>query len=116
MTSERPSALSRTVPAKSLITSFFERAFYAACPTWVIRVIDAVQAHVLAREHQASTKTADLAQPGVSKRRLYNWKARYGGMVVSRIRKREYRAEQILEAAALTFFCRCPCGCDVAQY
>jgi len=34
------------------------------------------------REHEAAAKTADLAHKhGVSEGTLYNWKAKYGGMV-----------------------------------
>ena len=36
------------------------------------------------REHEAGTKTADLARKhGISEATLYNWKAKYGGMDVS---------------------------------
>jgi putative transposase len=36
------------------------------------------------REHEAGAKTADLARKhGSPKRRLYNWKAKYGGLQVS---------------------------------
>ena len=37
------------------------------------------------KEHEAGAKTADLARKhGVSEATLYNWKAKYGGMDVSR--------------------------------
>jgi putative transposase len=65
------------------------------------------------REHEAGTKTADLARKhGVSEATLYNWKAKYGGMDVTegkRLRQLEDEnaklkkllAEQMLDAAAL---------------
>ena len=40
------------------------------------------------KEHEAGTKTADLARKhGVSEATLYNWKARYGGMDVSEAKR-----------------------------
>jgi putative transposase len=65
------------------------------------------------REHEAGTKTADLARKhGVSEATLYNWKAKYGGMDVSEARRlkqledenarlKKLLAEQMLDAAAL---------------
>ena len=65
------------------------------------------------REHEAGTKTSDLARKhGVSEATIYNWKAKFGGMDVSeakRLRKLEDEnaklkkllAEQMLDAAAL---------------
>ena len=65
------------------------------------------------REHEAGTKTADLARKhGVSEATLYNWKAKYGGMDVSdakRLRSLEDEnrklkkllAESMLDQAAL---------------
>ena len=36
------------------------------------------------REHEAGAKTADLARKhGVSEATLYNWKAKFGGLVIS---------------------------------
>jgi len=63
------------------------------------------------REHEAGTKTADLARKhGVSEATLYNWKAKYGGMDVSEARRlkqledenarlKKLLAEQMLDAA-----------------
>lgn len=65
------------------------------------------------REHEAGTKTADLARKhGVSEATIYNWKAKYGGMDVSdakrlkaleeeNARLKKLLAEQMLDAAAL---------------
>jgi putative transposase len=65
------------------------------------------------REHEAGTRTADLARKhGISEATLYNWKAKYGGMDVSdakRLRSREEEnrklkkllAESMLDQAAL---------------
>ena len=65
------------------------------------------------REHEAGSKTADLARKrGVSEATLYNWKAKYGGMDVSEakrlkqledenVRLKKLLAEQMLDAAAL---------------
>ncbi len=40
------------------------------------------------REHEAGAKTADLARKhGVSEATLYNWKAKFGGMDVSKARR-----------------------------
>jgi putative transposase len=64
-------------------------------------------------EHEAGAKTADLARKhGISGATLYNWKAKYGGMVVSdakRLRSLEDEnrklkkllAESVLDQAAL---------------
>ena len=65
------------------------------------------------REHEAGTKTADLARKhGVSEATLYNWKAKYGGMDVTEAKRlrqledenaklKKLLAEQMLDAAAL---------------
>jgi putative transposase len=65
------------------------------------------------REHEAGAKTADLARKhGVSEATLYNWKAKYGGMDVSKakrlkqledenVRLKKLLAEQMLDGAAL---------------
>ena len=65
------------------------------------------------REHEAGAKTADLARKhGVSEATLYNWKAKYGGMDVSEVKRlrqlddenarlKKLSAEQMLDAAAL---------------
>ena len=65
------------------------------------------------REYEAGAKTADLARKhGVSEATLYNWKARYGGMDVSELKRlkqledgnaklKKLLAEQMLDAAAL---------------
>ena len=65
------------------------------------------------REHEAGTKTADLARKhGVSEATLYNWKAKYGGMDVTEAKRlrqledenaklKKLLAEQMLYAAAL---------------
>jgi putative transposase len=65
------------------------------------------------REHDAGTRTADLARKhGISEATLYNWKAKYGGMDVSdakRLRSLEEEnrklkkllAESMLDQAAL---------------
>jgi putative transposase len=64
------------------------------------------------REHEAGTKTADLARKhGVSEGTLYNWKAKCGGMDVpeaKRLKQEDERgklkgllAEQMLDAAAV---------------
>ena len=40
------------------------------------------------REHEAGAKTADLARKhGVSEATLYNWKAKYGGLDVSKAKR-----------------------------
>jgi putative transposase len=40
------------------------------------------------REHEAGAKTADLARKyGVSEATFYNWKAQFGGMGVSEVRR-----------------------------
>ena len=40
------------------------------------------------REHEAGTKTADLARKhGISEGTFYNWKARFGGMEVSEAKR-----------------------------
>jgi putative transposase len=40
------------------------------------------------KEHEAGARTADLAQKhGISEATSYNWKAKYGGMVVSEARR-----------------------------
>ncbi len=40
------------------------------------------------KEHEAGAKTADLARKhGVSEATLYNWKAKYGGLDVSQLRR-----------------------------
>ena len=53
-------------------------------------------------EHEAGAKTADLARKhGISGATLYNWKAKYGGMVVSdakRLRSAGRREPQAEEA------------------
>jgi putative transposase len=65
------------------------------------------------REHEAGAKAADLARKhGVSEATLYNWKAKYGGMDVSEVKRlrqledenarlKKLLAEQMLDAAAL---------------
>ena len=65
------------------------------------------------REHEAGTKTSDLARKhGVSEATLYNWKAKYGGMDVTEAKRlrqledenaklKKLLAEQMLDAAAL---------------
>ena len=65
------------------------------------------------REHEAGTKTADLARRhGVSEATLYNWKAKYGGLDVSEARRlkaleeenrklKKLLAESMLDNAAL---------------
>ena len=65
------------------------------------------------REHEAGSKTADLARKhGISEATLYNWKAKYGGMDVSdakrlkaledeNARLKKLLADQMLEASAL---------------
>ena len=65
------------------------------------------------KEHEAGAKTADLARKhGVSEARLYNWKAKYGGMDVCEAKRlkqfedengklKKLLAEQMLDAAAL---------------
>jgi putative transposase len=65
------------------------------------------------REHEAGAKTADLARKhGVSEATLYNWRAKYGGMDVSEVKRlkqledenarlKKLLAEQMLDAAAL---------------
>ena len=65
------------------------------------------------REHEAGTKTADLARKhGVSEATLYNWKAKYGGIDVTEAKRlrqledenaklKKLLAEQMLDAAAL---------------
>jgi putative transposase len=65
------------------------------------------------REHEADTRTADLARKhGVSEATLYNWKAKYGGMDVAEAKRlkqleeenaklKKLLAEQMLDAAAL---------------
>ncbi len=65
------------------------------------------------KEHEAGAKTADLARKhGVSEATLYNWKSKYGGMVVSEAKRlkqledenaklKKLLAEQMLDAAAL---------------
>jgi putative transposase len=65
------------------------------------------------KEHDAGTKTADLARKhGISEATFYNWKAKYGGMDVSEAKRlralqdenaklKELLAEQMLDAAAL---------------
>ena len=65
------------------------------------------------REHEAGTKTADLARRhGISEATLYNWKAKYGGMDVSEAKRlraledenrklKKLLAESMLDQAAL---------------
>ena len=65
------------------------------------------------KEHEAGVKTADLARKyGISEATIYNWKAKFGGMVVSEARRlkaleeenaklKKLLAEQMLDAAAL---------------
>lgn len=65
------------------------------------------------REHEAGTKTADLARKhGVSEATIYNWKAKFGGMDVSEARRlkaleeenarlKKLLAEQMLDVTAL---------------
>jgi putative transposase len=65
------------------------------------------------REHEAGAKAADLVRRhGVSEAKLYNWKAKYGGMDVSdakglraledeNAKLKKLLADQILEASAL---------------
>jgi len=65
------------------------------------------------REHEAGAKTADLARRhGVSEATIYSWKAKYGSMDVSDVKRlkaleeenarlKKLLAEQMLDAAAL---------------
>jgi len=65
------------------------------------------------REHAAGAKAADLARKhGISEATLYNWKAKYGGMEVSDVRRlrpledenrklKKLLAESMLDQAAL---------------
>ena len=65
------------------------------------------------REHEAGSKTADLARKhGVSEATLYNWKAKYGGMDVCDARRlkaleeengklKKLLADAMLDASAL---------------
>jgi putative transposase len=65
------------------------------------------------KEHEAGSKTADLARKhGVSEATLYNWKAKYGGMDVSEAKRlkqledengklKKLLAEAMLDASAL---------------
>jgi putative transposase len=65
------------------------------------------------KEHEAGTKTADLARKhGISEATIYHWKARFGGMDVSEAKRlkaleeenaklKKLLAEQMLDAAAL---------------
>ena len=65
------------------------------------------------REHEAGTKTGDLARKhGISEATLYNWKAKYGGMDASDAKRlkaledensklKKLLADQMLEASAL---------------
>lgn len=65
------------------------------------------------REHEAGAKPVDLARKhGISEATLYNWKAKYGGMDVSDVRRlraleeenrklKKLLAESILDQAAL---------------
>ena len=47
------------------------------------------------REHEAGAVTADLARKhGVSTATLYNWKAKYGGMEISDVRKMKELEEE----------------------
>ncbi len=65
------------------------------------------------KEHEAGSKTADLARKhGISEATLYNWKAKFGGMDVSEAKRlkqledenaklKKLLAEQMLDAAAM---------------
>jgi putative transposase len=65
------------------------------------------------REHEAGTKTGELARKhGISEATLYNWKAKYGGMDVSEAKRlrmledenrklKKLLAESMLDNAAL---------------
>ena len=65
------------------------------------------------REHEAGTKTADLARKhGVSEATIYNWKAKFGGMDISEAKRlkaleeenarlKKLLAEQMLDVTAL---------------
>ena len=65
------------------------------------------------KDHEAGTKTADLARKhGISEATIYNWKAKFGGMDVSEAKRlkaleeenaklKKLLAEQMLDAAAL---------------
>ena len=65
------------------------------------------------REHEAGTKSGDLARKhGISEATLYNWKAKYGGMDASDAKRlkaledenaklKKLLADQMLEASAL---------------
>ena len=65
------------------------------------------------REHEAGSKTADLARKhGVSEATLYNWKSKYGGLDVSEAKRlkqledensklKKLLAEAMLDASAL---------------
>jgi putative transposase len=76
------------------------------------------------REHEAGTKTADLARKhGISEAMLYNWKAKYGGMEVSEAKRlrmledenrklKKLLAESMLDNAALKeLLARCEARC-----
>jgi putative transposase len=65
------------------------------------------------KEHEAGAKASDLARKhGISEATLYNWKAKYGGMDVSEVKRlkaledenaklKKLLAESMLDAAAL---------------
>jgi putative transposase len=65
------------------------------------------------KEHEAGTKTADLARKhGISEATIYNWKGKFGGMDVSEARRlkaleeenaklKKLLAEQMLDGAAM---------------
>jgi len=65
------------------------------------------------REHEAGSKTGDLARRhGISEATLYNWKAKYGGMDASEAKRlkaledenaklKKLLADQMLETSAL---------------
>ena len=68
---------------------------------------------LLLKEHEAGTKTADLARKyGISEATIYNWKAGFGGIDISEAKRlkaledgnaklKKLVAEQMLDAAAL---------------
>ena len=47
------------------------------------------------REHEAGAKTSDLARKhGISEATFYNWKAKYGGMELSDVKKMKSLEEE----------------------
>ena len=65
------------------------------------------------KEHEAGTKTADLARKhGISEATIYNWKARFGGMDVSEAKRLKSAGggEREAEEAAGRADARCGCA------